>query len=820
MSQRRRARTEKRKQARAQTAVAAAAPREEPRPSSRREWMLLLGGLLAAAVVIAYRHAWTAGYIWDDDMYVTRNPLLTAADGWRRIWFSFDAPSQYFPLTYTTFRIEHAIWGLASAGYHWVNILIHAANAFLLWRLLRVLEVPAAWFGAALFALHPVQVESVAWVTERKNVLMGLFFLASLLAWVRFVDQERKRAWGWLALAFVLHLLALSAKTTACTLPAALVLILWWQRKPITAGRWLQIVPFVLAGLAAGVISILWERVHQGGRPDFIPIPWDERVLIGSRAIWFYLSKLAWPAELMFSYPRWDISRADPTDYIWLCALVGLVAAIGYARRWLGRGPEVAFVFFVATLSPLLGPVIVSTFQYTFVADHYQYLACIGPLALFAAGSARAIARLNFAHKEWLARVGAAVVLGALGLLTWQQAKMYRNEETLWLRTIAQNPASWMARNNLAAFWLGEKRYDEAIEQYRKIIELRPNEFLGYINLGAALAGKGDPAAAIEQYERALQLRADDPRLQRNLGQALLATGKIDEAIARFERALELRSRNDPRDETPELQLELGNALLQKGDVTEAMARYRRALELRPNFVAARANLGSALVKQGRRTEAIAELRAALALEPNDAATHNNLANALLQQGAADEARRHFEEAKRLNPGGDVSADVYTNAGNAALQKRDIDGAISNYRQALAIRPNYAEAHSNLGTAFLLQGNVAEAIREFETTLALAPQSLPTLNNLARLLATAPDPTLRDASRAARLAQQAVDLSRGRDPVSCRALGLALAEQGNFSEAEKAAEQAIALIGDNNPGLADVLRRERDAYRDGHKAVP
>ncbi|HEV3410107.1 MAG TPA: tetratricopeptide repeat protein [Chthoniobacterales bacterium] len=732
----RRAREQAERRARKKAAAVAPVQTVE----ARRPFRFWIVGalLLVASVVFAYQPAWNAGYIWDDDMYVTHNPLLTAADGWGRIWFSFDAPSQYFPLTYTTFRIEHAIWGLNASGYHWVNILLHAANALLLWRLLRVLDVPAAWFGAALFALHPVQVESVAWITERKNVLMGLFFLASLLAWVRFLDEKPKRTYWWLALSFVLYVLSLSAKTTACTLPAALVLILWWQRKPITAERWLHIAPYVLAGIAAGIISILWERSHPGYRAEFLPMGLIERVLMGSRAIWFYLSKLAWPTELMFSYPRWDISRADATDYLWPILLLLLIGAIIYARRWLGRGPEVAFVFFVATLSPLLGVVMVTTFLYSFVADHYQYIACIGPLALFAAGAARVV-------RPPLAYAGAALVLATLGALTWQQTKMYQNEETLWLRTIAQNPESWMARNNLAGYWVTQKRFDEAIEQYRTLIEQRPDDPLGYQNLGVALARKGDPAAAVEHYQRALALQPHTPRTEHNLAQALVALGRNDEAIRHFERALALR-------------------------------KSRRGLEAQT-----------------------AEL-------------HVELATVLLKQGATDEARRHFEEAQKLNPGAVQNADVYINLGNAALQKREFTSAVSNYRQALAIRPNDPEAHSNLATALLLQGNIADALKEFEATLALAPQSVPTLNNFARLLASAPDPALRDADRAARLARQAIDFSGGRDPASFRALAAALAAKGEFAEAEKAIDRAIDLAS-SNPAFVDALRREKDAYR-------
>src|SRR3954452_1784574 len=301
--------------------------------------------VLAAVTILAYRPAWLGGFLWDDDAYIVNNELLTAPQGWQRIWFSLDSPSQYFPLTYSTFRIEHALWGLNTTGYHWVNLLLHVGNALLVWAVLARLGVPGSWLAAAIFALHPVQVESVAWITERKNVLMGFFFLLTFLAWWRAADDAapRRSHARCLALSLVLFLAVLSAKTTACTLPAALILVLWWKGNRFTPKRWLEIAFFIAAGLAAGIISILWERIHQGWRADFLPVPLLERVLIGTRAFRFYLSKLAWPSELMFSYPRWDISRSNPGDYIWILGLGLLVAGIVYARRWIGRGPEVAF---------------------------------------------------------------------------------------------------------------------------------------------------------------------------------------------------------------------------------------------------------------------------------------------------------------------------------------------------------------------------------------------------------------------------------------------------------------------------------------------
>ena len=220
-----------------------------------QQWRIYLFVLLLAAVtILAYRPAWNGGFLWDDDAYVTNNELLTAPDGLRRIWFSFDSPSQYFPLVYTTFRIERALWGLNPAGYHVVNVLLHVANALLVWRLLARLRVPGAWLAGAIFALHPVQVESVAWITERKNVLMGFFFLLTLLVWVEFLDQQTTRRWRLYLLALVLYALALLSKTTACTLPVALLLILRLRKKSVTKGTLLQVVPFVVLGIAMGLL--------------------------------------------------------------------------------------------------------------------------------------------------------------------------------------------------------------------------------------------------------------------------------------------------------------------------------------------------------------------------------------------------------------------------------------------------------------------------------------------------------------------------------------------------------------------------------------
>src|SRR5437763_3208851 len=428
--------------------------------SARPERLWLFTIILVAATILAYRPAWNGGFVWDDDAYVMKNPLLTAPDGLWRIWFSLESPSQYFPLTYTTFRVERSLWDLNPTGYHWISILLHATHALLLWWLLARLRVPAAWLAAGIFAWHPVQVESVAWITERKNVLMGFFFLLTLLAWTQFIDARERRSWRFYRLALVFYVLALSAKSTACTLPAALFLILWLQKKRIDWPRVLQLVPFVVLGLTMGLIAVWWERYHVGTRGPMFALGPLERLIVASHAAWFYLGKLVWPAKLTFMYPQWTITPSNPLAYIWLVAGIVLCVVIYFARRYVGRSVEVAAAFFVATLSPVLGFIMLYTFRYTFVAYHYQYLACIGPIALASAGVAMVANRFKPIRPFVIS--GAVCLTLILALLTGRQAEMYGNIERLWRTTLARNPGCWMAHTNLGLVLIQQGKIDEA----------------------------------------------------------------------------------------------------------------------------------------------------------------------------------------------------------------------------------------------------------------------------------------------------------------------------------------------------------------------
>ncbi len=685
---------------------------------------LLLGILLIAGVLVAYQPVWHAGYIWDDDQYVTANQLLTAPDGLKRIWFSFDSPSQYFPLTYTTLRIEHALWGLNPVGYHWVNLALHVANALLLWRLLALLRIPGAWLGAAFFGLHPVQVESVAWISERKNVLMGLFFLLTLLVWRKFVAGRKQGDWKYYALALFCYVLALASKTTACTIPAALLLMLWLKRGSIRSIRWAQVVPFVVLGIGAGSLTIWWERFHQGTQGQIFSLGMVERVLVAARAFWFYLGKLIWPLDLSFSYPRWAISGAQASDYLWLGACVLLALAIWAMRRWIGRGPEVAAVFFAATLAPVLGFIMLYTFRYTFVADHYQYLASIGPFALAAAAITAGVDRMGRVRRFMLPIICAAVLL-PLGYKTWQQSAIYQDEETLWRATIAVNPASWMAQNNLAIHLLHSGRPDEAIQHFEEALRLDPNYAEAHYNLGNALFREGRMEEARGHYERALQLIPEFAAARYNFAILLLRAGEVPAALEQLERAIRI----DPRMAAAR-QL-LGETLLRAGRPEDAFEQLEAAIELQPTASKPYGRLSAAYFQVGRLDEASQQAKRLSATDPKSAVVQTEAGKILSALGKDADARAFFEKAVQLDP---QNAEAHYNLGNTMLAVRQIDEAMEQYRQAVEIKPDDAAARLNLGNTLLEKGRLQDAAVQYEKAIEIEPDYALAHRNLSSAL--------------------------------------------------------------------------------------
>jgi protein O-mannosyl-transferase len=548
----------------------------------RRDWLLAL--LLVIVTILAYLPAWNGTPIWDDNAHLTK-PELRSLEGLARIWTQPGATQQYYPLVHTFFWVEHRLWGDWSTGYHLLNILLHCASALLLVRILRQLEIPGAWLAAGIFALHPIQVESVAWMSELKNLLSGVFYFGSLLAYLKF---DRSRHLAFYVAALVIFALGLMSKTVIATLPAVILVIFWWKRGRLSPkDDLLPLVPFFLLGTAAGLFTAWAERSLIGAEGSDFHYTFTERILIAGRVIWFYLSKFFWPLDLIFVYPRWHISQIVWWQYLFPAAVLVLLAIlIGLSRRW--RAPLAGFLFFVLTLFPVLGFLNVYPFRYSLVADHFQYLACLGIIALVASGIALQLKqRQLWHHPIGYGLCGALLV--SLTALTWHQSAMYTDIETLWRTTIERNPKAWMAHDNLGALLFREGRVNEAIVHFRKAVEIDAEQAEPQANLGNSLLQNGDVDEAIAQYDNALRIKPNYAEVHYNLGNALLRKGRADEAIAEYEKAIALKL------DSADVHNNLGIILFQKGEVDQAIAHYQKALEINPQDVQARANLAWAL---------------------------------------------------------------------------------------------------------------------------------------------------------------------------------------------------------------------------------
>lgn len=541
----------------------------------RRVWLGAL--LLALATAAAYAGVVDLGFIWDDDLRVHENPTLHGLEGLRLIWFDVTANKQYYPLVFTGFWLENRVWGMQPTGFHVVNAVLHFLGALLLWRLLWLLELPGAWLAAALFALHPVHVESVAWVSERKNVLSGLFYLAAAIVVLRGAGVTREPAahtFGRTLLGLALFQCALFSKTVACTLPAALLLVLWWKRGRIARREVLELAPMFVLGIGFGLLTAWLEKSAVGATG----VAWDhsgyERVLIAGRVVWFYLGKLAWPDPLIFSYPRWEIDAAQHWQALYPLAAGLALVGLWLARERIGRGPLVALLFFGGTLLPALGFFDVYPMRFSFVADHFQYLASVGPLALAAAVGTHASRRAG-APGRWIGLALAGVVLAGLGTLTHQRVPVYDGLESLWRDTVSQNPSSSLAHYNLGNLLRDRGERESAIHHYRQAVAFETTLTLAHNNLAGVLVQGGDTREAIVHYRRAVELDPDYALAHYNLATVLRDLGRLEAAIDHYAQAL----RADP--DYAQAHYALGRSLAEAGRPDDAHPHFVEAGRLR-----------------------------------------------------------------------------------------------------------------------------------------------------------------------------------------------------------------------------------------------
>jgi len=618
------------------------APTLAPPAWLKHDW---LGGLgLFLAVILIYTPAWRAGFIWDDDINITANPCIVGPLGLKEIWTTNSA--DICPLALTTFWIEHLLWGLNPLPYHLVNVLLHAVCVVVLWRLLQSLRIPGAWLGAALWGLHPLQVESVAWISETKNTQSGLFYLLSVFFFVRWLKAKNRgnqtqKNWnyGW---TLFFAALAMMSKTSTVVLPAAFCLCAWWLE-----GQWrwrnlIRVAPVFFMSVAAGVVSILTRKLVGEENLPWVR-SWPERVAASGDVIWFYLGKLVWPYPLINSYPSWEIDATRLFSYLPLGAILVILIVLWSIRQPWARICFFVFGYFLAALFPVLGFVTMSSLAHCLVADHLQYLAAMGPMALLGAVWVW-LANRAISDRPWLQLSLYAGVLLVFGILSWRRSWAFESEKSLWSDTVSKNPDCWIAHNNLGVILFQEGQWDEAVAHYQKALEIQPGYAEAYLNLGNALDQKREIGEAIVQYQKALELYPGLAEAHANLGVALLQKGEVDEALAHFQQAATLDPGNAKTCN------DLGWAFLQKGEVDEAIVQYRKALTIKSDYAEAHNNLGWALLSKGQIGQAAGEFQKALQINPNYAGAYNNLGIALFNEGQPEAAISQFQEALRLNP--------------------------------------------------------------------------------------------------------------------------------------------------------------------------
>jgi hypothetical protein len=477
---------------------------------------VILTASLFVAVLAAYWPAMRGAPVWDDAQHMTTE-ADSGADGLRRIWGKLGTTRQYYPLTHTAFWLERQAFGESTAGYHVVNVLLHATAALLLVAGLARIGFGQAWLAGWLFALHPMMVESVAWISELKNTLSGVLFLGAGLAYLAFEDGRRRRLYG---LAAGIYVLALLSKTTTAVLPAILLVVVWWRRGRLDYRRdVLPLLPLVAVGIAAGTFTAWVERTYIGAAGTAWDLTWWQRMVIAGRAPWFYLSKLAWPAGLSFSYPRWELTSWDLSSLgTVVAALVG--CALIPRRCTIGPPGELAVALsFLIGLAPALGLVNVFPFRYSFVADHFAYLAVLGP----AAGAAWLTGRL-----VW--RPARPMLLAALWCLTWGHAADFAGPVQLYRATLDRNPGSWMAAINLAE----QLPPREALEVLERVSRHAPAVSEVWNNMGALAQRLGDRDAAFAGYAQAIEVASDEQTVWvARVNASRLATADAIERIRR-----------------------------------------------------------------------------------------------------------------------------------------------------------------------------------------------------------------------------------------------------------------------------------------------
>ncbi len=690
-------------------------------------WSALVRGLvIAVATFWIYAPSLHGGWLWDDDSYITDNPLLHSWAGLGTLWFHPGSFRDWYPLEETVLWLEWHLWGLDTLGYHLVNVLLHAVNALLVWRLLARFGLRFAWAGGLLFAIHPVQVESVAWISELKNTLSELFILLAMTAWLDADARKTPRAY-WMSLAC--FTLAVLCKLSVVLFPVIILLHAWWKRGRVIGGDLRASAPFFAVALFVGLVTTaagVWGRQFSHLSPHFLPPDglWGRLALAGL-SFTFYFAKSLLPVGLLTVYPLWPVHPFAPATWLPWLAFAAIAAWCWHLRRGWGRHALFGLGFFIINLLPCPGFLPAPNMGYAWVMDHFLYLPLLGLVGLAVAAGEGLAAQLSVPARRVSAALTMAVLV-ALGIESHSYAKLYRDSATLWTYTLSRNPRAWPGDNNLGKIDQAAGRFREAVDDYQNAIRLEPGAPEPHYNLGLVLLRSGQLPQAITQLRQAAQINPDYAKAFNDLGNALLLAGQVPEAIEAYQRALQINpgfsaAHND-----------LGNALRGENRIPEALDQFETALAFDPDNAQAHFNRALVLQQTGRLPEAIAEYRTAVQLRPDDAASQAALDKALRLSGEVpgatavvatgstpplDQAQSHYNQGLLLQQGGHLT--------EAATQ----------YQQAIQLNPDDEKAHYNLGTALAQSGQFPEAAAQFQEVIRLAPNSVQARNNLAVVLA-------------------------------------------------------------------------------------
>ena len=676
--------------------------------------------IIAVAAFIAYFPSLNGGFIWDDEFLLTKNTVIKASDGLYRIWCTSEE-QDYWPVTNTTFWLEWRLWGMRSTGYHATNLVLHIAASLLIWTILRKLSIPGAFLAAVIFAVHPVNVESVAWISQRKNLLAMLFFLLSIMCYLQMETQPLPEKspyrpsvdfWYWFSLtAFVLAMLS---KGSVAVLPVVLLGIIWWRRG-VTKEDLIRTTPYFVAAVGFTGLNV-WFQTHDL-ETVIRSAGFTERVLGAGGVVWFYLYKSLFPFDLVFIYPQWHVDAGNPLWWLPLSAVLIITVVLWRYRESWSRPLLFTWGFFCVALAPVMGFIDVGFMQYSLVADHYQHIAIIGVIALVAAFWGLWRQRLCGAAR-WAAITIVVVMAGGLTFLTWQQSGLYANAVTLYRATLEKNPECWLAYNNLGVIFAETGRTREAIEHYEQSLRFNPNYYAAHNNLANILSKTGHIQEAIEHYRQALRFNPYFFESHYNLGVVMAQTGQTREAIDHYRKALQLKPG------FVDAHINLGLILVNAGQPREAIEHYLQALRIKPDLPEAHNNLGNAFVQTGRMDEAIEEYRQALRIKSDFPEAHNNLGITLARTGRLPEAIDHFEQTLRLKP--DYS-EAHNNLGNTLVQAGRPREAITHFMQAFELQSDYIDAYFNLALTYAITNQPDEAATMARKALEIAKSKGQTL---------------------------------------------------------------------------------------------